>query len=585
MSKHAKAYSYLRFSTPEQMQGDSFRRQTEAARDYAERNDLDLDDSLTFRDLGVSAYRGANVIEGALGQFIEAVDSGRVRPGSFLLVENLDRLSRDKIMPALNRFSALLEKGVRIVTLSDGKVYDAESLNNLPDLMLSLLVMSRAHEESETKSRRVRAAWQSKRDRAASGGHILTAKAPAWLRVRDGSFEVIEDRAAVIRRIFDMALAGHGKAVIAYRLNVEGVEPFGDGPSQARKANGWHPSYIAKILRNPAVIGRYQPMRRVWVDGRKKREPDGPTIEGYFPAILADPNDFYRVRRGVSGYSGNALRNILTGLATCAHCGGKLHYVNKGPAPKGGQYLACDNARRKKTCDAKSVRYDVVLAAIVNTLEDGELNLRDLIGGGDQERRHTLDAVDGQIADTEAMIDSLLDVLQRRPSATIEKRLAEHEATLDRLRREKVALEDELRDGGDWAGDAIEAVREFNRVMAGGDKDATANINVRLNLALKRIIDRIEVGISDDAREWLDAGIKWAGRLTKGRPFPTGLHRKRYAEVMEGAKVSVAVGFHEPLRRIVAFADPRRPGHFVAGAVKEAAGGGIEDFTLKIWLL
>ena len=54
---------------------------------------------------------------------------------------------------------------------------------------------------------------------------------------------------------------------------------------------------------------------------------------------------------------------------------------------------------------------------------------------------------------------------------------------------------------------------------------------------------------------------------------------------MEGAKVSVAVGFHEPLRRVVAFADPRRPGRFVAGAVKEGAGGGIEDFTLKIWPL
>ncbi len=145
-TNRAKAYSYLRFSTPDQMKGDSYRRQTEAARNYAEQNGLDLDDALTFRDLGVSAFRGANVIDGALGRFIEAVDTGRVQPGSYLLVENLDRLSRDKIMPALNRFSSLLEKGITVVTLSDGKVYTEESLNNLPDLMLSLLVMSRAHE-------------------------------------------------------------------------------------------------------------------------------------------------------------------------------------------------------------------------------------------------------------------------------------------------------------------------------------------------------------------------------------------------------------------------------------------------------
>ncbi len=112
-----KAYSYLRFSTPDQMQGDSLRRQTEATSKYAEDKGLDLDTDLTFRDLGVSAYRGANVVDGALGQYIEAVDTGHVQPGSYLLVENLDRLSRDKIMPALNRFSSLLEKGIIVVTL------------------------------------------------------------------------------------------------------------------------------------------------------------------------------------------------------------------------------------------------------------------------------------------------------------------------------------------------------------------------------------------------------------------------------------------------------------------------------------
>ena len=49
-----KAYSYLRFSTPGQLEGDSLRRQTEAARAYAERHGLELSD-LSYRDLGKSA--------------------------------------------------------------------------------------------------------------------------------------------------------------------------------------------------------------------------------------------------------------------------------------------------------------------------------------------------------------------------------------------------------------------------------------------------------------------------------------------------------------------------------------------------
>ena len=46
------AYSYIRFSTPEQMKGDSLRRQLEASRKYAAEHDLVLDD--TLRDLGKS---------------------------------------------------------------------------------------------------------------------------------------------------------------------------------------------------------------------------------------------------------------------------------------------------------------------------------------------------------------------------------------------------------------------------------------------------------------------------------------------------------------------------------------------------
>jgi len=70
-----KAYSYLRFSTPEQQRGDSFRRQTQLAQDYAARHGLELDQELSFQDLGVSAFRGRNQETGRLGDFLDAVRS------------------------------------------------------------------------------------------------------------------------------------------------------------------------------------------------------------------------------------------------------------------------------------------------------------------------------------------------------------------------------------------------------------------------------------------------------------------------------------------------------------------------------
>jgi hypothetical protein len=51
-----RAYSYIRFSTPEQLKGGSLRRQAELTAKYALEHNLNLDESLTFRDLGVSAF-------------------------------------------------------------------------------------------------------------------------------------------------------------------------------------------------------------------------------------------------------------------------------------------------------------------------------------------------------------------------------------------------------------------------------------------------------------------------------------------------------------------------------------------------
>ena len=54
----ATAYSYMRFSTPDQRKGDSIRRQTAFLDSFVERNGLRLDSSLRFVDAGVSGHKG-----------------------------------------------------------------------------------------------------------------------------------------------------------------------------------------------------------------------------------------------------------------------------------------------------------------------------------------------------------------------------------------------------------------------------------------------------------------------------------------------------------------------------------------------
>src|SRR6266404_9298254 len=100
----AKAYSYVRMSTDLQLKGDSLRRQLEASAAYAVTHDLELVDESRLEDIGVSAFKGANVAEGALGRFLAAVESGKVPNGSYLLVESLDRISRQEIKASLALF-------------------------------------------------------------------------------------------------------------------------------------------------------------------------------------------------------------------------------------------------------------------------------------------------------------------------------------------------------------------------------------------------------------------------------------------------------------------------------------------------
>ena len=268
VTPRAKAYSYVRFSTPDQMKGDSFRRQAEASRQYADENGLELDESLSFHDLGVSAFRGRNVEDGALGSFLDAVEQGSVKPGSFLLVESLDRLSRQSAFRAFRQFSAILDTGVNIITLHDGKTYSGGGELTFSDLMVSLAVMQRAHEESLTKSRRLSASWEEKRRVATreatenNGGKIkpLTSRCPEWLTLNKQTweFEINEERAEIVRRIFSLTVEGIGKNAIARMLNTEGVPSF---RSDRGKGIGWHDSYITKILDSEAVIGRCQPHR------------------------------------------------------------------------------------------------------------------------------------------------------------------------------------------------------------------------------------------------------------------------------------------------------------------------------------
>lgn len=441
-----KVYSYTRFSTPEQAQGDSYRRQVQAARDFAAQEGLELDETLAIADLGVSAFKGANLdAKAGLGRFRLAVEEGLIEPGSFLVLESLDRLSRATARKAVRLLEDIVDDGITVVTLSDGQRYDAKRLDNEPIALLNALFHAmRAHEESAIKGKRVAAAWAEKRRKVRAGEAArLTMRAPAWLVPVPSGWEVDQDRVGVVRRIFSLTLQGEGEHKIAERFNREGVPPLG-------RAERWHRSSVAKILRNRAVLGELTPGHIEHRDGRKVRVTEDPIV-GAFPAIV-DEETWLAVRALKDGQTGAArglagsqpIANVLAGLARCPLCGDAMTRVSKGSRAKAGApKLVCTRAKVGAGCEYHSVPLPMVEAAILSKPWFAVRDIPAGQAGGDLDREAL--SLENNIAGTVEHMTELAEALEAHPSRAGAARLAKLEQELATMQAALEAVEERRR--------------------------------------------------------------------------------------------------------------------------------------------
>jgi DNA invertase Pin-like site-specific DNA recombinase len=346
-----KAYSYARWSSAAQGgdDHDSERRQIENAKAYAAKHGLELDTS--HIDRGMSAYKSHHR-KGHLGRFLASVRAGEIAQGSVLIIESVDRLSREPVLDALELFTELT-RVCTIVTLFDGMTYNRESMNNNFEKLFTVIIkMSVAHEESVKKSKRKTESWIAKRQDAYASNKLMSRNCPAWIKVVDGKPVEEPKRAEIVRQIF-ADLCHAGKAVIAKNLNAAGVESF--------KGKSWHASMIQKLVDDRRVLGEYQPHQLVKnPDDTMKRVPLGEPIPNYYPQIV-DPALYHRAKvavasrrtSGASRANKATFSNLFAGLAECGQCHQPMVYRNKGDGPKGGVYLVCGAAARRYNCDNK----------------------------------------------------------------------------------------------------------------------------------------------------------------------------------------------------------------------------------------
>jgi hypothetical protein len=535
----ARVYSYLRFSDPRQSAGNSVDRQVQYAAAWAAERGLTLDESLSLRDEGLSAYHQRHVKQGALGVFLLAVDEGRIPSGSFLVVEGLDRLSRAEPIQAQAQLAQIINAGITVVTASDGREYNRERLKAQPmDLVYSLLVMIRAHEESDTKSKRVKASIRRLCENWIAGtyrGQIRNGKDPEWLRWTGEAWEEIPERVAAVRRALELYRSGIGAGRAAKLMHDEG-HMYSDWGITGQQ--------IYRLV-------KLQPLR-----GAKKLSVDGEDylLEDYYPRLLSDDewqslqdlvNQRHR-RRGAGEIPG-----IITGvgLSWCGYCGTALVAQNimgrkrkeDGTVQDGHRRLHCCSYAKNAGCQAGGscsvapieraiLSYcsdQMNLQRLQEPTSDGQL-LRDRVATA----RRRVEEVDQQLARvTEAL---LADDSGAAPLVFVRK-ARELEQQLEQCQNELQQAERELAgrtttqapaDAERWAELAVgvaamdyaarEQVRQlvmdtFERIviyMRGMDADrSNKNIDV---LLLSRAGQRRFVRIDRSSGEWM-ASEEWDG--------------------------------------------------------------------------
>jgi len=485
--------SYIRFSTPEQLKGNSLKRQLQNSQEYAENHGLFLDERFNYKDLGLSAYHGEHKTKGALGSLLELVDKGKIPQGSVLLIESLDRLSRDRVREALSQFLQIIDKGIKIITLIDEKEYDKDL--DVGQLQYSLGVMARAYDESATKAKRLQDAWKDKRSEI--DVKKITAIAPAWLKLNKKiqKFELIPDRCRLIQRIYKLYLDGNGAEKIARILNSENIPAW-------KSKNGWHKSYTQKILHNKAVIGEYQPHSM----DKRKRIAEGEPIPAYFPQVISK-EDFYRVQEKFranikKGGRTGKISNLFGHIAKCGYCGAPMQYINKG---KRDEYLVCDSARRGMGCVKVSFQYkefekaflkcctelDVrgVLPYKLDSIDKEIISLRGVIEGleGELVAYATLKKnlnLQLKLDDSELFVKQVSQNLKEalEEEQTLRKKLQEAQTGLDRLTKAEQKAESQLK-----------SIAELLEILKEKEGDELVAIRQKLRLEIRKLVERIEV--------------------------------------------------------------------------------------------
>ncbi len=357
---------YCRLSNDDDLQGESnsITNQKAILKKYADENVLG--NTQFYVDDGFS---GTNFNRPDFMRMMEDVKSGKI---GTIITKDLSRFGRDYLMTGQYIEMILPDYDVRYIAIND----NVDTLRSENEMMVFKNVFNDWY--ARDCSKKIKAVFKAK----GQSGKPLTTIPPYGYKKSEADknvWEIDEEAAEVVRRIFQLCIDGYGPTQIARKLTEDKVltptayfEMKKSGNVTCAKPYRWAQRTIADLLEKLEYVGHTVNFRTRTKSYKCKKtivnpKSDWVIFENTHEAIISK-EDFdlvQELRKNKRKLQHQEEVNPFSGMVYCADCGKKMYLCRSRSLNADQEHLKCSTyLADKNDCSAHFIR-TVVLEEIV----------------------------------------------------------------------------------------------------------------------------------------------------------------------------------------------------------------------------
>ena len=348
-------------------ESNSISNQKQILLDYCKRHGYK--NTMFFVDDGIS---GTSFDRSDFNRMQKMVEEGKI---CRIIVKDLSRFGREQVEAGRLTQIVYPSLGVTFISIQ-------ENVNSTTGEGMEMLPFYNIFNEwyAAQTSKKIRAVWQSKAD---NGKRISSTVPYGYIRDTEDKEKwlIDEPAAAVVRKIYELGLAGRGPSQIARQLENERVlipsayyESVGRKHSQKVPLNpyNWDQATVVGILENRQYTGCAVNFKSTTVSYKVHKVIHNPVDQQQIIPNMQEPIISEEVWLRVQELRENRRRNTATGrtslfsgLVFCPDCGAKLHFCASKSLKPNQEFFRCANYKDGRgTCKIHYIR-NVVLEKIV----------------------------------------------------------------------------------------------------------------------------------------------------------------------------------------------------------------------------